>query len=208
MLDLSIRKKIGNESIDISLKHENGILAIMGASGAGKTTLLNIIVGIQTPDSGYINLDNKTLFNKSTNTSLKIQSRNIGYVFQELLLFPNMTLYENIRFSQESRANIDEDFIDELLKLMKIQSLRDKYPNQVSGGEKQRCALARSLSSKPRLVLVDEGFSALDSKTKFDIMENFKNIINSIGAIAIVVTHSLEDAEFLADDYFILKENI
>lgn len=203
MLEVNITKKIGNELIKASFEHEQGILAIMGASGAGKTTLLNIIVGIINPDSGYINLDGKTLFNKDSNLYMKMQERNIGYVFQDLLLFPNMTLYENIKFAQESKNQIDEAFIQKLLDLMKIEHLKNKYPSEVSGGEKQRCALARALSSKPRLILIDEGFSALDEKTKFEIMINIKTIIDSIGSLAIVVTHSNDDAKFLADYNYI-----
>lgn len=202
MLKIDIKKSIGKELIQASFVHHSGILAIMGASGAGKTTLLNTIVGITTPDSGHILLDDICIYNSEKNISLKIQDRNIGYVFQDLLLFPNMTLYENIRFPQESKDNIDEDFILHLLKLMKIEDLKDKYPNEVSGGEKQRCALARALSSKPRLLLIDEGFSALDSKTKLEIMTNIKILVHSIASIAVIVTHNPDDANFLADDYF------
>jgi len=208
MLKLDITKSIGNELVKASFTHNFGILAIMGASGAGKTTLLNTIVGIHNPDSGFISLDENIIYSKEKNISMRIQDRDVGYVFQDLLLFPNMTLYENIRFPQESKNNIDESFIDELLSLMKIEHLKDKYPNEVSGGEKQRCALARAISSKPRLILIDEGFSALDSKTKMDIMTNMKELIHNIGALAVIVTHNPDDADFLSDDYFVFKENI
>lgn len=205
MLELNIKKKIGNETIGANFIQESGILAIMGRSGAGKTTLLNLVAGIQSPDFGYIKLDNQFFFDKDRRISLKMQDRNIGYVFQELLLFPKMTLYENIRFAQEARNKIDEDFILELLELMKIEHLKDKYPNEVSGGEKQRCALARALSSKPKIILIDEGFSALDPDTKIIIMENIKAIINRINSIALIVTHNPDDAKFLADEYFVFK---
>lgn len=203
MLKLDITKSIGSELISATFEHKNGILAVMGASGVGKTTLLNLIVGVATPNSGSIILDDKIIYSKDKDISTRIQDRNIGYVFQELLLFPNMTLYENIRFPQESKENIDEIFISKLLSLMKIEHLKDKYPSQVSGGEKQRCALARAISSKPRLLLIDEGFSALDSKTKIEVMTNIKELINTIGSLAIIVTHNPDDAEFLADDYFV-----
>ncbi len=205
MLEVNIKKKIGRESIEAIFTHSSGILAIMGRSGAGKTTLLNLVAGIQSPDFGYIKLDNQCFFDKDRRISLKMQDRNIGYVFQELLLFPKMTLYENIRFAQEARNKIDEDFILELLNLMKIEHLKDKYPNEVSGGEKQRCALARALSSKPKIILIDEGFSALDPDTKIIIMENIKTIINRIASIGLIVTHNPDDAKFLADDYFVFK---
>ncbi|MGB3366873.1 MAG: ATP-binding cassette domain-containing protein [Acidaminobacteraceae bacterium] len=206
MLKLDITKSIGNEFVKASFVHDFGVLAIMGASGSGKTTLLNTIVGIHSPDSGFISLDENIIFSKEKNISMRIQDRNVGYVFQDLLLFPNMTLYENIRFPQESKDNIDESFIDDLLLLMKIEHLKDKYPNEVSGGEKQRCALARAISSKPRLILIDEGFSALDSKTKIDIMTNMKKLIHNIGALAVIVTHNPDDADFLADNYFVFKQ--
>lgn len=205
MLKININKTIQNESINASFSFDKGIITIMGESGIGKTTLLNMLAGISSPDSGIIDLDGNILYSDVDNIEIKTNQRDLGYMFQELLLFPNMTVYENIKYPQEARDRCDDNFISELMSKFCISHLKDKYPKSISGGEKQRCALARALSAKPRLLLVDEGFSALDSKTKESVMDSFKNIVTDMGIIAIVVTHNSSEAKSLSPYTYTLE---
>lgn len=205
MLKVNINKVIQNESVNASFSFEKGILTIMGESGIGKTTLLNMLAGISAPDSGVIELDGSVLYSDVDNIEIKTSQRDLGYMFQELLLFPNMTVYENIKYPQDARDRCDDNFISELMNKFNISHLKDKYPKSISGGEKQRCALARALSGKPRLLLVDEGFSALDSKTKESVMDSFKKIVTDMEIIAIVVTHNSFEAEALSSYTYTLE---
>lgn len=205
MLNVDISKVIRDEEVNASFSFKEGILTIMGESGIGKTTLLNMLAGIIPPDSGTIELDGVLLYCEKNKIDIKTSQRDIGYLFQELLLFPNMTVYENIKFPQEARGKADDEFINKLMEEFKISHLKDKYPKSISGGEKQRCALARALSAKPKLLLIDEGFSALDSKTKEYVISSFKQIVNQLQIVAVVVTHNSSEAEALGSRTYTLE---
>lgn len=205
MLDVNINKKIHGETINACFSIGSGILAVMGESGIGKTTLLNVLSGIDIPDNGTIKLNGDTLYSHDDNINIKTSQRNIGYLFQDLLLFPNMTVYENIKYPQEARNNMDDDFIQKLMQEFKISHLKDKYPKSISGGEKQRCALARALSAKPKLILIDEGFSALDNTTKDFVISSFVKIVKQLNITAVVVTHNSSEAVALGSTIYNLK---
>lgn len=205
MLNVNINKIIQGESVNASFSFGEGIFTVMGESGIGKTTLLNMLAGIIPPDSGIIELDGAVLYSSDSKINIKTSQRCIGYMFQDLLLFPNMTVYENIKFPQEAQGKVDEVFIDRLMDEFKITHLKDKHPKSISGGEKQRCALARALSAKPKLLLIDEGFSALDSKTKEYVISSFIQIVNSLQITAVVVTHNISEAEALGSKTYTLE---
>ncbi|MGG0719786.1 ATP-binding cassette domain-containing protein [Robertmurraya massiliosenegalensis] len=192
MLTLDIRKKLDSFELDVNLKVEDEIVILFGPSGSGKTTILNSIAGLVPPDSGSITLNNVSLF-KNKKESVPIQKRNIGYLFQDYALFPHMTVKKNILYGAK-----DQEFVKQLVEVLGIGHLMDKYPRQISGGEKQRVALARALSTKPQILLLDEPFSALDQEIRQECQDELLRLHQTWNIPVIMVTHDFQEAEKLA----------
>ena len=184
---------------DVSLLLEQGeILALVGPSGCGKTTLLRLVAGFESPDTGTITLDGRPVSGRGSWVSP--EARQLGMVFQDYALFPNMTVVQNIAFglgklSRQAR----EDRVGEMLEMVRLNHLADRYPHQLSGGEQQRVALARSLAPHPLALLLDEPFSSLDPQLRAQLREEVKNILQSSGVTTIYVTHDQEEALFMGD---------
>ncbi|MEM9629852.1 MAG: ABC transporter ATP-binding protein [Pseudomonadota bacterium] len=182
-------------------------VALLGPSGSGKTSLLRIIAGLQFPEEGQI------LFDSTDITGLEAGKRQFGMVFQSYALFEHMTVADNVAFGlkvrgrhqRPSRSNIDAR-VRELLEMAGIGSLSDRFPGQLSGGQRQRVALSRALAIDPRLLLLDEPFSALDSKIRKDLRSALRNIQKEVGITAILVTHDQEEAFDLADRIAIMSD--
>jgi ABC superfamily ATP binding cassette transporter, ABC protein len=199
MLDVDIQKKLEFFELDIKFTVGNGLLAIQGMSGSGKTTILNCISGIKTADKGHIRLNNKIFFSSNDNINMKIKDRNVGYVFQNYALFPHMTVKENILFGVNKKYTDYEKELSYISDMMKIRHLMDKYPSEISGGEKQRVAFARAMIIRPDILLLDEPFSALDEDLKEDIYKDLLNIKKSQNIPIILITHNKNEAKILAD---------
>lgn len=199
MIDIKIFKKMPYFNLDINFSIDKEILVIQGPSGSGKTTILDCISGIKSPDQGDISINNKPIFSSGRNIDLKIKDRNIGYVFQNYALFPHMNIKENISFGIKCKKTKDSDYIDYLMNVFKIYHLSDRYPGQISGGEKQRTALARALAVKPEILLLDEPFSALDAATKNTVYKEFLQLKKLWKIDIILVTHNPEEARLLGD---------
>ena len=181
---------------------EGEFIAITGASGSGKTSLLRSICGLESPKEGQIILDNSIMFNKEI--SIPTEKRNIGLVIQEKVLFPHMNTRQNIEFGI-SKRNDKNELSNEIMEKLKIQQLSEKYPYQLSGGESQRVALARSIVMKPKLLLLDEPFSGLDTELKTTIYPEIKSILNENKITCLMVTHDLTEVKALADKLFNLE---
>lgn len=199
MLDVDIQKKLEFFELDIKFTVGNGLLAIQGMSGSGKTTILNCISGIKTADKGHIRLNNKIFFSSNDNINMKIKDRNVGYVFQNYALFPHMTVKENILFGVNKKYTDYEKELSYISDMMKIRHIMDKYPSEISGGEKQRVAFARAMIIRPDILLLDEPFSALDEDLKEDIYKDLLNIKKSQNIPIILITHNKNEAKILAD---------
>lgn len=199
MLDVDIQKKLEFFELDIKFTVGNGLLAIQGMSGSGKTTILNCISGIKTADKGHIRLNNKIFFSSNDNINMKIKDRNVGYVFQNYALFPHMTVRENILFGVNKKYTDYEKELSYISDMMKIRHLMDKYPSEISGGEKQRVAFSRAMIIRPDILLLDEPFSALDEDLKEDIYKDLLNIKKSQNIPIILITHNKNEAKILAD---------
>lgn len=188
---------------NISFELEKGqILAILGPSGAGKTLLLETIAGFYVPDSGQIYLDGQDI------STLPVEKREIGFMFQDFALFPHWTVKENvlspIKFAKKyKKTNLDPE---EIIKMLHIESLLDRYPSNLSGGEKQRVALARSLITNPKMFLFDEPMSALDAHTRENLREELLQILKKLSLSAIYVTHDHVEAFTLGDFVGIIKD--
>lgn len=169
-LYVDIKKRFRNFSLDVKFETDSLSTAIFGMSASGKSLTLKCIAGLVTPDSGKIVLDDVVLFDCINKINVKQQKRSVGYLFQELALFPNMTVAENIlcglnKHKKHERYILLETYLNDF----KLDCIRDLYPHQISVGQKQRVALARTLASDPKLLLLDEPFSALDSSLKEEL---------------------------------------
>lgn len=179
----------------LNLSVEEGeILAVLGSSGCGKSTLLRIISGLEEKAQGTIRVGSTIFQDKSL--FVPVEKRNIGFVFQDYALFPFMTVEQNIKFGM--KRNCSEQF-HQLLELTQLKELKKRYPHELSGGQQQRAALARTLASKPSLLLMDEPFSNLDTNLVDELRKDLKQIIKSHKITTVLVTHNREDADFLAD---------
>lgn len=200
MLSVTMIKKLKNFSIDVSFQVHNEIVVLFGPSGAGKTTILNGIAGLSQPDRGLIKLYNRMLFQTKTKP-VPTQKRQIGYLFQDYALFPHMTVEKNIRYGMK-----EEELVNQLVDVVGIHHLLDSYPHQISGGEKQRVALVRALATKPKALLLDEPFSALDEKTRVECQDELLRLHQAWKIPVIMVTHHKEEAEKLGDRILWLEE--
>ncbi len=193
---------------DVSLDIPEGKLtALLGPSGSGKTTLLRIIAGLESSDSGRV------LFGGDDVSSLHVRDRNIGFVFQHYALFRHLTVAQNIAFGLESmprkirpsRQEISQQ-VTKLLEMIQLPQLANRYPAQLSGGQKQRVALARALATKPRILLLDEPFGALDAKVRKDLRRWLRALHDEFHFTSIFVTHDQEEALELSDQVVVMSQ--
>ncbi len=220
-LSFKIIKQLDHFQLNIDYSIGNEFLVIEGPSGAGKTTILNCISGIVTPDKGLITLGKRTLYsNTSAGNSAKpeinlaVEKRNVGYLFQNYALFPHMTVRENILYGLKNTLEYKDKskrrdlltFADHMMDSLGIIHLADKNSQAISGGEKQRTALARAMVTKPELLLLDEPFSALDENTKERIYEEFAAFKETLKIPTILITHDHRETELFADKHITLKE--
>ena len=188
----------------LSMRAEPGeLVVLLGPSGCGKTTALRMLAGLDAPDEGNILIAGKDV------TSLPAAKRNIGMVFQSYSLFPNMTARENVEFGlrvrgQKSKERSERS--DEMLSLVGLSSMADRFPHQLSGGQQQRVALARALAIKPQLLLLDEPLSALDAKVRAQLREEIRRIQLELGITTFFVTHDQEEALALADRIAVMHQ--
>lgn len=206
MISFSIFKKLDYFDIDVNLTFEKGILVIQGESGAGKTTILDCIAGLKKPDKGFISIKDNIVFSSEQNLDVPVKDRNIGYLFQSYALFPHMSVMQNILYGLKSKGLKDSKTVEEIIKSFGIDHIKDKYPSQISGGEKQRTALARAIATKPELLLLDEPFSALDSGTRAIVYEEFLNLKKNLSIDGILITHNEEEARLLGDMIVRIKD--
>ncbi|WP_201557324.1 sulfate ABC transporter ATP-binding protein [Psychrobacter submarinus] len=182
------------------------LTTLLGPSGCGKTTLLRIIAGLEYADSGQI------LFDDLDVTNIPVQKRHIGFMFQHYALFRHKNIADNIAFGltllpkseRPSKTDIKKR-VAELLELVQLPQLANAYPHQLSGGQRQRIALARALAVKPKLLLLDEPFGALDAKVRKELRTWLKDIHHELGVTSIMVTHDQEEARAISDEIVVMN---
>ena len=194
MLSVDIEKELELFKLDIKFNINKEVLAIQGASGSGKTTILNIIAGLLKADRSEI--ANGAVILESSNKKIYLPSRkrNVGYMFQNYGLFPHLNVEKNIKFAMK-----DNELYDILLYVLNLTDLLKRYPSDISGGEKQRVALLRTLVTKPKVLLMDEPFSALDTQLKEKLYPSFRELIKSLDIPVLIITHDNDEAKILAD---------
>ncbi len=187
---------------DVTYQLEQGnICAIVGESGCGKTTLLRLISGLEVSESGTITILGETV--SSINVNKAPHSRKVGMVFQNYALFPHLTVKQNIQFGV---AKIEYDSTLKLIELMGLEGKEHQYPHELSSGQKQRVAIARTLAVKPKLLLLDEPFSNLDLLTKSSLRKEIRKIAKLLSLSVMFVTHDLYDAVDIADEILFLSD--
>ncbi|MBI5343808.1 MAG: ABC transporter ATP-binding protein [Deltaproteobacteria bacterium] len=200
-LSFKLRKSFGAFSLDAELLLGEDMLVLFGPSGAGKSLLLKLISGILRPDEGFVEAGGTVLFDSQKRTDIPIRKRRIGYLFQDYALFPHMTVYENIAYGLGKRYEDEEAAVKErvggLISVMRLAGLEIRYPFELSGGRKQRTALARTLATGPSVLLLDEPFSALDYQVREKLRADLVNIHGLFPITTIIVTHDLEEAFML-----------
>ena len=207
VLKFNIQKKLKEFDLDVGFELKKGCLGILGPSGCGKSMTLKSIAGIVDPDNGFVSLtsDKETVYFDSNNKiNIKPQKRNVGYLFQNYALFPNMTVEENVAAGLEK--DHDEKIVYDMIKRFHLDGLEKRYPRQLSGGQQQRVALARILAYGPDVILFDEPFSAMDTYLKEQLRVELVNLLNSFDGLSILVTHDRDEAFQFCDELLILDE--
>lgn len=190
---------LSNFNLDVQ---KGEVVAIKGPSGCGKSTILRLIAGLENNQEGEILLEGIDI------TSIPTNKRKIGFVFQSFALFPHLSVRKNIEFGLQNKSKSEKDsLVEEIAKKVEISDLLDRYPHQISGGQKQRVAIARSLIVKPKVLLLDEPFTALDEDLKEQVRKDIKRILNLFEITTILVTHDKTDATALDAKIVYLKGN-
>ena len=200
-LKVDIEKNFKNFSLKTAFELENEILGLLGASGSGKSMTLKCIAGIEKPDKGKIILDNEILFDSEKKINLPPQKRHVGYLFQNYALFPNMTVKNNILcgLHNEKNKSLKEKILAETFEIFQLNELADYKPNQLSGGQAQRTALARILVNRPKILMLDEPFSALDSHLRLKLQMQLRDLLKNYGRGVLMVTHDRNEAYHLCN---------
>jgi molybdate transport system ATP-binding protein len=199
MISVSINKNIktykGNTELQVDAVFPSGsVTKVYGPSGAGKTTFLKVIAGLSRPEKGLIEFGAEVWLDTTKNIFLTAQQRMTGFVFQDYALFPNMTVAEHLQY-----ASSDIQLIERLLTMGQMDSFKQHKPKQLSGGQQQRLAILRSLATKPKLLLMDEAFSALDDELRESMIMGLKTLLKEFGTTTIIVSHHASETAGFAD---------
>ena len=210
-LHVRVRKQLRGISgrafaLEVEFSAPAGISILFGASGAGKTTLLDCIAGLQTPDEGSITAGDIKLFDSAGGVSLPPQRRSVGYLFQTLALFPHMTVEQNVKYGLARLGSSQQERrTSEILESFHIAVLAKRRPGEISGGERQRVALARTLVTRPRVLLLDEPLTALDAVTKASIIDDLRTSNQRFRIPILYVTHDREEVYALGERVMVLE---
>jgi len=200
MLSVDFEKQVGNFHLRPKFEADEEMVVLLGPSGSGKSLTLRAIAGLLTPDRGRIEVPDGVVFDASTRVNLPPQNRNVGYVVQNLALFPHLSVAENIGFSLSRwPAGQRRQRVAELLDLLGLTGLESRLPGAISGGQQQRVALGRALAARPRVLLLDEPFTALDAPVRNALRREVARLRRQLGLLALFVTHDLQEAYALAD---------
>ena len=208
MIHAQVSKRFGSGfALEIDLRASAGVTALFGPSGAGKTLLLNLIAGLEQPDAGRILLDNRILFDSGAGVRLAPRSRDCGYVFQNYALFPHMTLRENLAFAAERLPRLERHRrVNEMLDTFRLTESAGRLPSAVSGGQRQRCSIARALIGNPKLLLLDEPATGLDAGLRADLYAVLRQVREQFQTPILLVTHDLDECLELAGEMWLIAD--
>lgn len=214
-LEVDIRKTVRSGKrvfhLDVRLCSSSERIVIVGPSGSGKSLTLKAIAGLLRPDAGAIRLDGRVLFDAAAGVDLPSRAREVAYVFQDYALFPHLTVRQNIAFALtrgwlNPRCNVRHEAVDHWLEAFRLHPLADQFPAELSGGQRQRTALARALVAKPRALLLDEPFAALDPALRAAMRNELQELQRRLEVPMILITHDPEDALVFGDHVLNLQD--
>lgn len=207
--DVSLKKNYKNGTrdftLDVQFHSDAKRLVLFGPSGAGKSQILKMIAGLAMPDTGHINLNEHCFLDTTARANMPTQKRALAYVFQDYALFPHLTVVQNIAFALRSgvfnpRRNTNHELVTRWLEAFRLEPVAHHYPEQLSGGQRQRTALARALVARPRALLLDEPFAALDRTLRIHLRAELAELQSQLDIPLILITHDDEDVASLADE--------
>ena len=208
MLDAQFDILLGTFHLDMRFSSESGkTTVILGESGSGKSTVLRLIAGLLHPDKGHFVLNDETYVDTAQHFELPPQERPIGYVFQEYVLFPHLSVFDNVAFGLRMQGTHKKEIrklVGEALEQVHLVGYDDRRPRQLSGGQQQRVAIARALALKPQLLLLDESLSALDIQTRREVEQELRQILSSLQLTTVMVSHQYIDALLFGDQIIVL----
>jgi molybdate transport system ATP-binding protein len=194
-------------SLDVDFKAEAGVTVLFGPSGSGKTLTLDSIAGFSRPDEGRVMLDDQILYDGASGVHLPPQARHCGYVFQDYALFPHMTLRQNLEFAVETRPRLERHRrVNEMIERFRLQDAAGRRPHEVSGGQRQRCSIARALIGSPRVLLLDEPTQGLDAPLRAEFYSILRQVRADFKTPMLAVTHDLEECFEIGEEMLVLRE--
>jgi len=206
MLTVSVQRQFGGFALDVHWASPARVVALVGPSGSGKTLTLHCIAGLVKPDAGRVVLDGEVLFDSPDRRWVPPQGRSFGYVGQDLALFPHLDVARNIAYGLKGVSkDRQRERVEELVSLFHLEGLEGRRPREISGGQRQRVALARALARRPKALLLDEPFSALDVPLKNELWDLMREIREQFRIPVLLVTHDPFDARTMADRIIVYK---
>ena len=202
MIEVALKHTKARFALDVSFSADGGITALFGPSGAGKSTVLHLLSGLEQPDAGYVRIGGDTLYDSERHIDVPSHKRRIGYVFQDALLFPHLSVRQNLLYGF-SGGGIG---LDQVVDLLDIKRLIHGRPATLSGGERQRVAIGRALLSAPRLLLMDEPLASLDIARKREILPYIERLNQAFAIPVIYVSHAVDEVARLASTVIVLKD--
>jgi len=207
MLQVSAQTRLGGFTLDVELESAGGVTALFGRSGSGKTSIINVIAGLLRPARGRVELNGVLLFDSARGINLPAERRRIGYVFQDARLFPHLSVRQNLRygafFNRGAGAAVDADPV---IRLLGLETLLERRPGALSGGEKQRVAIGRALLAGPRILLMDEPLAALDLQRKGEVLGYVERLREELDIPIVYVSHAIEEVVRIADRVALVSE--
>ena len=205
-LEFSAKLALGDFRLDAAFTGAERVTALFGPSGAGKSTILRLIAGLQRPDEGKIVLAGHTVFDSAAGVNLAVRQRRVGLVFQDGLLFPHLSVRQNLLYGPWARRAPRPAAFDRTVEILDIGKLLDRAPRRLSGGERQRVAIGRALLSDPAVLLMDEPVSAIDQERRAEILPDLASLTQEFPIPMIYVSHALEEVERLAEKVVRIRE--
>ncbi|MFC2172620.1 molybdenum ABC transporter ATP-binding protein [Acidobacteriota bacterium] len=206
MLAIDVEHKRDAFALRVKAELSQPVYGLYGRSGAGKTTLLHLIAGLLTPERGRIAIAGRTLFDSEKKINIPMHRRRVGVVFQDARLFPHLSVLSNLRYGIKQGRGAEQLFtIDDIIDLLELREMLDRRPRKLSGGEKQRVALGRTLMSSPRVLLLDEPLAALDGALKKQILPFLQRVRDSLSIPAIYISHDLSEVLQFTDHLLVLE---
>ena len=203
----SARRESAPFDLDVEFEARAGVTVLFGPSGAGKTLTLDCIAGFEKPERGRILIDDRLLFDAESGAQLSPRQRNCGYVFQNYALFPHMTLRRNLEFAADRIPRLERHRrINDMLEQFRLADVAGRRPQEVSGGQKQRCSIARALIGKPSVLLLDEPARGLDAPLRAELYEVIRQVRADFGTPVVLVTHDVEESLELGNEMIVLRD--